>query len=602
VRIKHKPKRMSVHPFRMRSKYFYAWLSDNDLVPLEKVVKSNQEAWNILHPKDGRLVLWENDLLIEITGAVKEELLLGKFKKEYKRNEKAVQEISEKCRNLNLLMLKNQKSWDFLGRIANHHRKIQEISQIIKERDAASSIRLQGEERAECNDSNNSGPNSYLSHSAHFCSIESNPDMQIEDDDATFNELSQSSKKLEQQRNKEHKLKDDAENEYFVEIRRQFECYHRLATDQPFPTGPVGESPVHDCFLFGLMEVGKKLIDMYYTTPELLSVRYLNDLDPWRKDPDWDDNKGGDINTEGASNINTGEESEEDGLYTGQTLLHISIKREDIGMVQYLLEQGIEISSRATGVSFQPKFRLPSIVGLAGPERIKANLQRFFAPDLQIENKDSEAYYGEYPLSFAASIGNLEICTLLYYSKQLRIQSCMHFESKKITAEEMCKMPRCEKDKASYHAVLSRRKLWQEKQTSIARMNSHLPIDFQHEPTQKLLMWEFVNAADSLGNTALHVAVWHRRKDIIDWILSMPEGSHSLSMLNHEAFTPLTLAVRRGDLEIFHHILYKYMGKTLLYGKVLLVSRNSCSGHIFGLDPDQKYLCTLLFRMIALNS
>jgi hypothetical protein len=47
---------------------------------------------------------------------------------------------------------------------------------------------------------------------------------------------------------------------------------------------------------------------------------------------------------------------------------------------------------------------------------------------------------------------------------------------------------------------------------------------------------------DSAGNTALHVAVEHRRKSTIDWLLDNGAEA-SLSFLNNDNLTPLTLAV-----------------------------------------------------------
>ena len=44
-----------------------------------------------------------------------------------------------------------------------------------------------------------------------------------------------------------------------------------------------------------------------------------------------------------------------------------------------------------------------------------------FLPIFKIRNKDSGTYYGEYPLSFAASVGNLAICKLLYEYQRMRI-------------------------------------------------------------------------------------------------------------------------------------------------------------------------------------
>ena len=82
-------------------------------------------------------------------------------------------------------------------------------------------------------------------------------------------------------------------------------------------------------------------------------------------------------------------------------------------------------------------------------------------------------------------------------------------------------------------------------------------------------MWCFVNASDTFGNTAMHMAVIHCRKGVVDWLMTTKEGRDSLNVLNFDGFTPLTLAARHGYVEMFHHILYTHMSKVAWkYGKV----------------------------------
>ena len=85
--------------------------------------------------------------------------------------------------------------------------------------------------------------------------------------------------------------------------------------------GPVGETPLHLCFLLGLKEVGKALQKRHYNTPELLSVPYENDLRVWRQ----------------TSVLSTDED--DGGLYTGQTVLHIAVAQEDIDLCKWLLDR-----------------------------------------------------------------------------------------------------------------------------------------------------------------------------------------------------------------------------------------------------------------------
>ncbi|CAG9466553.1 unnamed protein product [Pedinophyceae sp. YPF-701] len=68
------------------------------------------------------------------------------------------------------------------------------------------------------------------------------------------------------------------------------------------------------------------------------------------------------------------------GLYEGETALHIAIVNRDFDMVKYLVQNGADVRARAFG--------------------------KFFA-------RGRPCYYGEYPVSFAASLGLHDICAYL---------------------------------------------------------------------------------------------------------------------------------------------------------------------------------------------
>jgi|NorSeaMetagenome_1021524.scaffolds.fasta_scaffold286556_1 hypothetical protein len=55
----------------------------------------------------------------------------------------------------------------------------------------------------------------------------------------------------------------------------------------------------------------------------------------------------------GECSICEAEGGRDGGLFTGETLLHIAIVQHDRNMVQYLLEAGADLDSRALGVFFQ---------------------------------------------------------------------------------------------------------------------------------------------------------------------------------------------------------------------------------------------------------
>eukprot|EP00286_Rhodomonas_abbreviata_P004696 CAMPEP_0181338354 /NCGR_PEP_ID=MMETSP1101-20121128/28591_1 /TAXON_ID=46948 /ORGANISM="Rhodomonas abbreviata, Strain Caron Lab Isolate" /LENGTH=199 /DNA_ID=CAMNT_0023449077 /DNA_START=148 /DNA_END=744 /DNA_ORIENTATION=- len=44
---------------------------------------------------------------------------------------------------------------------------------------------------------------------------------------------------------------------------------------------PAGSVLLHQCFLLGLVSVGKAMIESHYNTPELMSLPYVSDLEPW---------------------------------------------------------------------------------------------------------------------------------------------------------------------------------------------------------------------------------------------------------------------------------------------------------------------------------
>ena len=56
----------------------------------------------------------------------------------------------------------------------------------------------------------------------------------------------------------------------------------------------------------------------------------------------------------------------------------------------------------------------------------------------------------------------------------------------------------------------------------------------------------FINQQDSHGNTALHMAVAFSRHDMIEYLIER-SATPSLSLMNHEHRTPLTLSLRKPD-------------------------------------------------------
>jgi ankyrin repeat protein len=565
----------------------YSWPSEADLKALVQIIKedvaaSHKVTWAKLCPsrsptdRTGILVLWDRDKLSDTS-----DLSLSPFKGEDF-------DTSSHCRKLNSLLQMEQPLWKRLEEISCYRKQKKEIKAFMKKMqkespifDFASYHSDDSNSEDHCKDHVRNSFNDAFASMASKCSIRSKPEKvslrtsyyPMTKTHGFMDRLAEQLRTIEtQNKYSQEKLREMLE-EGTVSTSSSNEAQERgsvcLAAETslddrlPFPPGPVGESPLHTCFLLGLRRLGIEIINRYYDTPELVSTPYLNDLDPWRKLVD-------------ERSKSSGIQAREDGLYTGETVLHIAIVQEDMMLVKHLLHLGIEISSRARGVFFQPRLLKPLSVDLNRWQRLKAWLLGVdlkcnkFASVSSIENRDSGTYYGEYPLSFAASVGSIEICNILYYYKKLRIES---------HDDDNCKMSKRERESCRPQNAMM---LKDQRSNSISKLNQHIPslksmYDLNHDyysqntttSTTEKLMWDFLNAADTFGNTALHMAVWHQRKDAIDWLISKTGGEDSLNFINHDFFTPLTLAARRGHVDIFHHILYKHMGRTAWkYGKV----------------------------------
>jgi hypothetical protein len=313
-----------------------------------------------------------------------------------------------------------------------------------------------------------------------------------------------------------------------------------------FRPGPVGEFPIHQCLILGLESLGKTIIKKYFNSPELISIPYTNDLDPWRQRKIDDDLKL---------------VPWEDGLYTGETALHIAIVKQNVRLVKFLLDHGAYISSRATGTFFQPPWLRPLSDRLTLLQKVFAwmgnvDLERFrYATLTREKNPDSVCYYGELPLSFAASVGNVQICRVLYLEHQKRERgSCSEGDQKSLDHQISTRAADSGLDEKSSLPV----DLWKDHQY----YKNNITVK-NLEDNIKVSLWRFVNAVDCFGNTAMHLAVRHSRKDVVDWLVQVKFGSDSLDVVNCAGFTPLTLAAREGNLDMFDHILMQHMRKVV---------------------------------------
>jgi hypothetical protein len=154
--------------------------------------------------------------------------------------------------------------------------------------------------------------------------------------------------------------------------------------------GPVGDFPIHNCFLLKQYRVGMQMI---LECPKLVQQAYVSDIDPWRRV------------------VCRSEMDDDDGLYTGETLLHLAIGIGEVELVKFLLKNGADLNAKATGQFFMPSW-IP--IKLPSNPLVRFKYSVFFPVNLGARcNEYSRCYFGELPLSFAASVGSVEICTAL---------------------------------------------------------------------------------------------------------------------------------------------------------------------------------------------
>lgn len=90
--------------------------------------------------------------------------------------------------------------------------------------------------------------------------------------------------------------------------------------------------------------------------------------------------------------------------YYGENTLHIAIVNEDPAMVKYLLDAGADVNERCFGAFMSPEDQKPSRSDSQEHEWVDVNANTTY---------DGYVYWGEYPLSFAACLGQEECYRLV---------------------------------------------------------------------------------------------------------------------------------------------------------------------------------------------
>jgi len=376
---------------------------------------------------------------------------------------------------------------------------------------------------------------------------------------------------------KHRKLETLKEN-LFAELEKN----ERMRTEP----GPVGDIPLHACFLLGLSEVGKELIEVkkFYdiSKPVNLNTPYRSDLDFW---------KG-----LGEHAVLAADDPYDDGgLYTGETCLHIAIVQSDDSdpeLVRWFLKNGAEVTAQATGAFFKGRVlkrranegnaQLDGVPGaISGFTRSRSEKVLRWLQSREgeavplrrtLHNAFSACDYGEFPLSFAASVGNIEICRILCehempdteWEKFVTSQRNLMRQMEEMSPHQSSVSPRFEGSKISKgikHEFLQQSKPQQKKKDKDKNKDKgHAqPDGDKGEEQEKDIDFDlFVNAQDTTGNTALHMAVYHKQLKVIDWLITHG-GKPSLTMMNHDGLTPFTLAAKMGSSTVLYHILNTHM-------------------------------------------
>jgi len=297
------------------------------------------------------------------------------------------------------------------------------------------------------------------------------------------------------------KNKEDVINQWIAELadKNPREGAELCADDVLYTAGPVGDLPMHQAFLLGEPELGKRLVEKFHCRPGIdgefrqgsgestifypnsnagINTPYVSDLDVWK--------------TLVPNTFDDG------GIYTGETVLHIAIVQMDLDLVKWMLDRHICITSRARGAFFKPPSCITEqqlqAVNMSAIARGLGATTNFF------KNEDSVCDYGEFPFSFAASIGNIAIMKVL----------AKHAERGGILKQELIEVLKTQR-----------------------KIRASLGINDEIVVTEKGgFMRLLIGLQDSRGNTALHMAVHYDQQESFDWIMS----HHGLSPSHVFAF------------------------------------------------------------------
>eukprot|EP00291_Cryptomonas_curvata_P024454 CAMPEP_0172156042 /NCGR_PEP_ID=MMETSP1050-20130122/2967_1 /TAXON_ID=233186 /ORGANISM="Cryptomonas curvata, Strain CCAP979/52" /LENGTH=1139 /DNA_ID=CAMNT_0012825019 /DNA_START=308 /DNA_END=3727 /DNA_ORIENTATION=+ len=223
------------------------------------------------------------------------------------------------------------------------------------------------------------------------------------------------------------------------------------------------------------------------------------------------------------------------GLYEGETVLYFSIASKDLETVRWLLDHNVKANQNLEGLFFRPKVR--HCMANDGIQLLEWS--RFFTRAKYCLNEfaaTSNSYFGLNPIFFAASQGPN--------------QECKHIMELLVDRAE------CVKLKA-------------------------------------------INQSDEYGNTPLHLAAWNGSVEIFTWLM---EQKADLKAVNNDGLSPLSLTARYGLWDMFGFIRKKFLAHSMWqYGHVLcsdfdfshIDSSRNIQDHKDN-EAEKKRLCSIL--------
>ncbi|XP_070539469.1 uncharacterized protein [Ptychodera flava] len=249
--------------------------------------------------------------------------------------------------------------------------------------------------------------------------------------------------------------------------------------------------------------------------------------------------------------------------YYGESPLHMAIVNEDTDMVQFLLKNGADVTESCCGAFFLPDDQKEYCAFYPGSEVY------------QKTNYEGLTYWGEYPLSFAASLGQGEIFKLLL--KKTESQEYVEEAKKNIQEAEKHEREAEKKMKEVEENILEakknistfscmhktrEKKKEDEKKMKEAREEMKAARKKSKEAKENMTL---INNVDFNGNTALHMTVIHDQQDMYD--LARERGADP-NICNKQGLTPLNLAATLARKEMFDHILEYERDVYWTYGDV----------------------------------